>query len=198
LGKIFVPLLAFYFLGEQLSYSQYIGFFIIIIASVFLTFDRRRMRLNTAFWLMLVVSIVLAFQSVLIKYAYDQGVGWGTSIVWMTLFQWILATLFLLAPSNLAALNKTSTQARKIGFPFVGMVLLDWSGTLGQDFALYLLPVSIVKGIGSTQPLFALVYAILFSKKYPQVFREYIDRPHVRKKLFLFLCIIIGTLLVVW
>ncbi len=87
LGKIFVPVFAFILVNERLTALQYSGFFILVIANILITFDFRKMRLNKAFALMFMVSFVLSIQAVLLKYTYEQGVGWGSSIFWMTLFR---------------------------------------------------------------------------------------------------------------
>jgi drug/metabolite transporter (DMT)-like permease len=146
---------------------------------------------------MLFVSIILSFQSIALKYAYDEGVGWGSSIVWMTLFQFIIPSIFMLYPENAVALRDALLRYRTTGWPFVGMVLLDWCGTLGRTFSLTLIPVTVAKGIGGTQPLFALAYALLFSKKYPHFFREYIGRDGIWKKGILFIFILLGTVLTI-
>jgi drug/metabolite transporter (DMT)-like permease len=197
LGKIFVPILAFFLLSEKLSTLQYAGFVVLILSSMLLTFDVQRMRFNKAFWLMLFVSIMLSFQSIALKYAYDQGVSWGSSIVWMTLFQFLIPGVFMLYPKNLLALREALSNYRTTGLPFIGMVLLDWGGTLGRTFSLTIIPVTVAKGIGSTQPLFALTYALLFSRKYPHFFREYIGKDGLRKKGALFVFIIVGTVLTI-
>ena len=59
LGKIAVPFFAFFLVHERISDIQYLGFFIIIFSSLALTLNIRRLHLNTSFFLMLFVSIIL-------------------------------------------------------------------------------------------------------------------------------------------
>lgn len=194
LGKVFIPIFAFFLVGERLTAVQYGGFFILVAASILMTLDFRKMRLNKAFTLMLVVSFVLSLQSVLLKYVYEQGVGYGSSIVWMTLFQFLIAGVLMLSPKNLADVKESGQKLKSAGLLLVGAELLSWGGTLGSSYAIYLIPTSIAKGIASTQAIFVLIYALLFAKIWPSVFKEYLGGKDVAKKSLLFAFIIIGIL----
>src|SRR5206468_147478 len=72
-GKILVPFLAFFVVKERLSVHQYIAYFGITVCATLLAFDPKKFRLNRAAWLMLGVSAILSVQTVLYKYAFDQG-----------------------------------------------------------------------------------------------------------------------------
>lgn len=196
LGKIFVPLFAFLFIGERLNGLQYVGFFILTLSSVVLVFDVQKMRLNKAFILMLFVSVILAIQSILLKYVYMQGVGWGSSVLWMTLFQLLIAGLCMLSPKNLAGIKSSMRTVMPVAFLFIFMELLSWGGTLGSSYAIYTIPVSVGKGISSTQPIFVLIYALIFSKFRPHLFREYLGKGGVIKKAVLFILTIFGVVLI--
>jgi len=196
LGKIFVPLIAFFLVGERLTGLQYLGFFIITAASVLLALDVRKMKLNSAIVLMLLVSIVLAAQTVLLKYVYEHGVGWGTSIVWMTILQVVIAGVFMLTPQNIAEAKKSWSKMKSLGTLLVGIELLSTAGTLGSSYALYLIPVSVAQGIAGTQPIFALLYAILFVRLSPKFFKEYLGKKDIAKKVVLFVITIVGAVLV--
>jgi hypothetical protein len=73
---------------------------------------------------------------------------------------------------------------------------LTWAGEAAGAYAIYLIPVSVVKGITGTQPLFVLVYALLLGRILPSLFKE--DRAPtaiLRKAVFLVL-MIAGTVFV--
>jgi drug/metabolite transporter (DMT)-like permease len=198
LGKIFIPLLAFYFVGERLTLPQYAGFLILILSSVLLTLDFRKMRLNVVFFIMLGTSLALSLQAILLKYVYEQGMGWGTSVIWTCSFQFFMGLALMVWPANRAELRSSISRAKQVGLVVFGMEAFSVGGSLGSMLALYFIPISIAKAIAATQPIFVLVYALLFSKKYPHLFREYIGRDGVAKKSLLFVCIIAGTLLIVF
>lgn len=196
LGEIVVPLLAFLLVGERLTALQYAGFFVLIFASVFVTLDIRKMRLNRAFVLMLLVSTILALQSVLLKYVYTQGVGWGSSIVWMTVFQFIVAGACVLFQRSQADFKGSLEKFKSAWLLLIGVEFLSWGGNLAGSYALYLIPASVMKGITSTQPVFVLIYALLFVRVWPNLFREYLGKKDIAKKAISFAVMIAGVLLI--
>lgn len=114
----------------------------------------------------------------------------------MTFFQLGIVGAFMLAPKNFGAGKDAVAKIRSAGHLFVGMELLNWGGMLGGSYALYLIPASIAKGISSTQPIFVLIYAVLFAKFWPNLFKEYLGKDGVTKKIILFIFTIIGIFLV--
>ena len=60
LGYVLVPVLAYFMVDERLGVVQYVGFGIIIAASVVLNIENpRKIRINKAFYLMLLSSFLL-------------------------------------------------------------------------------------------------------------------------------------------
>ncbi|MDB5204165.1 MAG: Conserved hypothetical rane protein family [Candidatus Taylorbacteria bacterium] len=195
IGKIFSPLLAFFIVGEHLGIIQYIGFFLIIISSVCLTFDPNKFRLNKAFLLMLIVSILLVIQAVLYKYIFDAGVSWGSAMTWTTVLAFFISGLFVFLPKNLRDFKESSLKAKKIGWLFFFNQFLSWGGEAANTLALALIPVSIVKGITSIQSIFVFMFAFLFARKLPFLFKENL-KENTGKKIFLLILIAIGTILI--
>jgi drug/metabolite transporter (DMT)-like permease len=197
LGKISVPIFAFFLVHEHIATLQYLGFFLIVLSTIALTLEPKKLRLNSAFFLMLFVSVILCLQSVLFKYLYDQGVSWGSSIVWAGIFEFALAFLLVLLPMNFKHLKESTKRVSKIGPLFLLAQFLTWSGEAAGTFAVSLIPVSIAKGIGSTQPIFVLLYAALFRKKSSVMFKEELRSGDILKKVICFGCIVAGTILIV-
>ncbi len=197
LGDILTPLFAFLLVGEHLHHSQYVGFFIVTLASFLLTLNIKKLRLNTSLFLMLIVSIILTLQTVLWKYLFEQGLSWSTTIVWKTILQVAIASLFLFVPKNYQEFKGYYKKAKTIGLLFFFNQFLTWGGEVVALFALLVLPASIEKGIGSVQPLFVLLLAFLFAKKLPQVFKEYVGKDMLWRKITLFIVMIIGIFLII-
>lgn len=193
LGKLFVPLFAYLLINEKLSSHQYVGFLILTLSGIILSVDFKKMTLNKAFILMAIVSVLLAIQSVLLKYVYQAGMSWGSSIFWMTLFQFLIASCLFFQPKNFNELSSSIAKIRSAGKLLLLMELLSYGGTLGSSYALYLIPVSIAKGVASTQPVFVLIYALLFAKFAPKLFKEYLGKDGIIKKIILFILTIIGV-----
>ena len=197
LGKIFTPLFAYFIVGEHLKDIQYAGFFIIISSSVLLTLDFRQIRLNKEFFYMLAVSLLLTIQFVLYKYLSDHSVKWGTLVFWVAISDFTIAALFMFHRKNYDDLRNSLSNVKSQGKLFVLNQFLTWGGDVVGVSALYYLPVSLFEGIESTQPIFVLIFALLFAKKFPDIFKEYIGRDKLTKKVILFLLIIIGTILII-
>lgn len=199
LGDAFIPFLAFVFVGERLAWSQYAGFFIIIFSSTLLTINLRKMRFNRAFLLMLLSSTLVSLQVVVIKVAYDLGLTWGSLIVWMTVLQAVEVFLIVaLVPANRRAFKNISSAMRGNWGRYAALEVLTWVGTKSSYLAITFIPVTVAVAIANTQPVFPLIYAWLFGKRNPELYREYLDRANVIKKVFLFSCIIVGAVLTVY
>ena len=196
LGKVTIPIMAFFFLGERLTVFQYVGFAVLVGSSVVLSADFKSWRLSRSFYLMLGVSILLAVQAILIKYAFSFGITWSTLVTWMSLFELLIAALTMFSTKNRHALMSLFKALDGKWNLFLQMEVVGWLGNMGSYYALAVIPVSVAKGIASTQPAFPLLYASLFSKKHPELFREYLGRDGVVKKLLLFCSIAGGTLLI--
>ncbi|MEO5646463.1 MAG: EamA family transporter [Candidatus Paceibacterota bacterium] len=196
IGKIFVPLFAFFVAGERLLSLQYVGFFLVIISSVFLTLDIKKLRFDKALFFMLLVSLILTAQGVLYKYVFNQGASWGTVVVWMALYHLIFIAVPMLAKSNRKDL-KGSVQLLKgrKGLFFLNQ-FLGWGGEAVYMLAIFLIPVSVVKGITSTQSIFVLLFAVFFAKNGNAVFHEQIRKETIWKKAALLVFIVIGAILI--
>ena len=82
LGEITVPVLSFFLLGEILNLHQYIGFAIIIMASVALSIKGSRIpKLSRAFYYMVIASLLISFRVVLIKYVMNLDGNWINIVI---------------------------------------------------------------------------------------------------------------------
>jgi len=195
-GKIIVPVLAYFIVRERLSVVQYVGYFGVTICATFLAFDWKKFRLNQAAWLMLGVSAMLSLQQVLYKYCFEHGADWVTVLTWCSIVQFSLAGIFSLRPTIRRDIVTTAKSIRYIVPLVFLMQLLTWGGEATASYALSLIPASVASGIDSTQPIFVLVFAALFVKKKPDLFREHLEGGSLLKKILLFVVMAIGAVLV--
>ncbi len=197
LGRIFVPIFAFLFVGEVLKLTQYLGFFIIILGSATLTLNNlRTLRFNKSFFYMLVCSILLAIEAVMYKYLFE-SVSWSTGFVWTTLFSSTIIFCFLFVPKLRRDIREQTSDLKRNVPVFAFEELLTFGGSATSTFAISLVPVTLVKSIGAFQPFFVLIYALILGKSFPRMFRENVDRRSVVKKFMLFAIMIIGVILIV-
>ena len=192
IDKIFVPLLAFFIVGEVLTVTQYIGFVIILFSSMMLTLHHHgKFRLNKSFLYMFVCSLLLAFEGVIYKYLFE-SVSWSTGFSWGLIFSFLVILPTLLFSHHRKSVKLQVKKFEKKIHIFVSNEFLNFAGAALTTFAVSIAPVTFIKGIDSIQPLFVLVYAIIFSRLLPKIFREKVDLKNIEKKLLLFALMLIG------
>jgi drug/metabolite transporter (DMT)-like permease len=196
LGKLSIPLFAYLLVGERLTRLQYVGFLLIITASIFLTIDVRRLRLNDTFLLMALVSVVLSLQTVLYKYLFQTGVSWSTAIVWTSITQCIIAGIGMISRERLPDLTAAQKLLTGNGPIFLLSQCFTWSGSVAGQLATYIMPVSIVSAINSTQPIVILVCAVVCGSRIPRLFREQLETRVSATKIALFMFMVLGALLI--
>ncbi len=197
LGKFFIPIFSFLFVGEILRASQYVGFFIIVIASMLLSLKRaENIRLNNAFFYMLFSGFLLAIEAVLYKYVLE-SVSWSTAVVSTSLSSGLIVLSFFLIPHVRRNLFEQIRQLKGVVGLFTLNELIAFIGNIISPYVVSLVPVTIAKSVEGFQPFFVLLYAIIFRRWLPGVFQEVVGWKMVLKKVALFGCMIIGVVLVV-
>ena len=191
LGKIAVPVLAYFIVNEKLSLTQYCGFGIILLSTFLLNFDIKKLKINIAFFLMLVVSLLLSLSSVLSKYSL-QSVDFVTVLFWGSLLTTSISLSLLLLPQYRTDIISSFPKYKKRIKLFLSNEILNQGGTLAGTIALAHLPVLAVKSIGSSQSIFTLLLGFVLYKIFGNRFNENLTRQEVIKKLISFITIIIG------
>lgn len=195
LGKVSVPILAYFIVGEKLSPIQYTGFGIILLSSFLLNFDRKQLKLNIAFFLMLIVSLALSLASVLEKYCLEK-VDFITLVFWMALLTTLISFSFLLIKSIRTDVANTFPKYKKKFNLFIANEVLSQGGSLAMIIALSQLPVLTIKSINSSQSIFTLLLGFALYKLFGDKFKENLKQKEVLKKLISFVFIMIGIYLV--
>jgi drug/metabolite transporter (DMT)-like permease len=192
LGKLFTPLLAFLLLKESLAPVQYVGFFFVVTASAALTFDRATFRFQKALLYMLGVSLSLVFQAVLFKKLYEEGVSWGTSVVWSGAMDFVVALSIVALQRNARELWRWRRQSGLL----VLNQLLAWTGEVLGLYALTRIPVSVFEGVDAGQPMFVLLLSMAFARRFPDLLKEDLAPRHLGGKAVLFVVMLVGTLMI--
>ena len=195
LGKVFVPLLAFLFVGEVLHPTQYLGFFILILSSALITMEPGKLKFNRSFMYMALSSLLIALETVIYKYIFT-NVNWITGFTWALLFSFFLLLPLLMLKKTRASIRAQAHVFRKTFHLFALEELLTFGGFAAITYAISVASVTIVNAIGSFQPFFVLLYALIFSRLFPTVFKEKIDRISLLKKMVFFALMISGVILI--
>lgn len=198
LGKIIIPVMAYFMLGEKLSFWQYIGFFIIIWFSLILNHKKsKKLKINRAFYYMLFVSIIIAVQMVLFKYILNY-LDWVSTSFYTIIFSnlW-LSLCFFQKRARRDIYHRWPKYRAKIHY-FLLNEGLDQTGNITAKYALSQLSVVTTTGIASTQPIFVLISCIILHHFFGKKIKEKICKKHIIKKSICFVMILLGTVLTVW
>ena len=197
LGKILLPVFAFVIVGEKLCFWQYIGFFVIIISTLFLNLKKGVcFQINFAFYLMLMASLMITLNTIFSKKALLE-MNWMSFSFYYIILSDVFLFLALIHPKFLKNIKKDFKVFKK-NFPLLMLMeIVDRAAVLTGIFALSLLPVMVRAGISSTTPIFVLLYSVILYKIFGSRFKENLGRGEMVKKLLCFLFIIIGVVLTV-
>lgn len=197
-GQVFVPILAYFIVGEILSWLQYVGMFLIIIASVLLNLQPgEKFKLSSSLWWMVLCTFILAFEYVLYKLAFN-SVDWITGFSWPVVFSFIFASfLFLISSARRSIGLDISTQSiKKFSILTVGQLASFFGIALGT-YAVSIAPVTVVRSVMASEPAIVLLIAALFGGMFPNVFSEKTDQSSLFRKITLFIIIGIGLTLAI-
>ncbi|MEK6947937.1 MAG: EamA family transporter [Nanoarchaeota archaeon] len=195
LGRIFVPILAFFLVGEVLSVKQYVGFLIIILAGAFLTFNIKNFHFNKSFYWMMLCSFIIAIDVVIYKYIFNM-VDWSTGFFWATVFSFLFSIPLLFFPKIRFDIKKSYNKFKN-GFKLFALEeFITFAGQASLTFAVSLKSVTLVSAISSFQPIFVLFYGFILGKYFPGMFKEKSSLFDILKKLFLFIIMIFGVILI--
>ncbi len=194
-AKIFVPLFAFLIVDERLKMSQYLGFLIIILCSALLTWNgERKIRFNRSLLYMTTASLILSFEVVIFKYIFTTA-SWSTGLTWSLVFSFLFSLPLLLSSRLRKNIVDQIHHFKKNSHFFLLEELATFGGFAVYTYVLTFIPVTLMEGVASFQPLFVLLYALLFSRLFPNSFKEKITTRDLIKKGLLFILMVVGVIL---
>lgn len=198
LGRILLPIFAYVIVGEKLCLSQYIGFFIIIISTLFLNLKKGvQLKINLAFYLMLLASLMTTLSVIFSKKAM-LDMNWLSFCFYSILLSDVFLILGFCSPKFIRLIKQDFPVFKKNLPLLMIMEVIDRSAVLTAVFSLSLLPVMVRSAISSTSPIFVLVYSLLLYKFFGSRFKEDLNKAEMLKKIVCFLFIIIGVVLTVY
>ena len=195
LGKLFVPVLAFLLVHETLGLSQYVGFFIIVIASALLSYEGAkgvRFKFNSSLWWMVLCSFIIAVEVVLYRYVFS-SLSWSSGFVWS-----FVASLVVILP-----LLFFSTVRKQIRLDYsifrenIAIIVVEEFATfLGMGMvtlAISLQKVALVETVMSLQPMVILGLGYGWSRFFLKEKKYHLDRSQVTRRVMLFLVMMVGV-----
>ncbi len=198
LGQVIVPILSFVILREVLNLHQYIGFMIIIMASIALSIKGDKIpKLNRAFYYMMLSSFMLSSRIIFVKLVIKEEGNWVNLVFWPNLISGII-------PLGLLFIKKYRKDIVKHFPPYLHKCPLFalnefvyfWAVTTETYGVSKLSPV-VSASIDRMEPIFLLAISGFLLYVFNIKLKEKITMRILLKKLFCFVLMILGVILVV-
>ena len=198
LGQITIPLMSFLFLGEVLSIEQYIGFIIIILSSIALSVKGKKIpKLSKAFYYMVLVSLLKSGYFILEKYVLIEDENWINMVIYPNIISGLLPFTFFFVKKWRRNIIKNFPIYRSKFKIFAINEFLCYLELVAQVYGMSGLSPVVSASIGATFPIFMLLFCYIGLKKFNIPLNEKISREQLIKKIFCFIYIILGVILVV-
>lgn len=198
LGAIIIPILTWFLLNEHLLLEQYIGFGIIVMSSVALSIKGRKIpKLSKAFYFVLFSSFLRSLYIVLEKYVLEKETNWINVTIYPNLISGFLPFSFLFIKKwRKDILRNFPPYLTKFKF-FAINEFLCFLGLVSTVYALSGISAVVNSAIVAMQPIFMLMMSYFMLKQYNIPLNEKLSLQIMEKKLFCFILIVLGVILVV-
>lgn len=198
LGEIIIPFLSYFFLNERLVFTQYIGFVIVIMASLALSVKGNKIpKLNRAFYYMFFAALLWAGRVVLGKYVLNNDDNWVNMVVYPNLISGILPFGLLLVRKYRCDIVRNFPPYLSKFKIFVFNEFVCFFALVCSVYGLSGLSPVVSVSIGASQPIFMLLISFCMLRFLGIKLREKITPKILLKKIFCFILIILGVILVV-
>lgn len=193
---VFVLILSYLMLGENLTIKGYIGSSLIIVASFALSLEKLKFgifKFRKSFFFIILSSFLFALAQVLYKFGVTEVPFWNTlPYEGFGIALGALSVLFY--KNNINKIKKETSKLSKRAYSLMGLneaiyILARYTGY----FAISLISVGLVSVLAGFQSLFGLIYGIILSIKFPYILREVITKKTLGLKITSIILIIIGS-----
>lgn len=200
LSAAFSYLLAFIFLKETLTFTQFTGCVFILIGSVALSLKKinRTYGINKrVFILMTLASLLAAANSLIFKVIAIEETFWTTEF-WEFVGFSIMGFLILafVKPYRTQFLKVLRTNSTGIISLNIFNEAINLVSKIAFNFGTLLAPIALVTFVTEGfQPFIVLALGIILTKLLPKLIKENIKKQYLMRKIFAILIIFIGTLI---
>ena len=196
LSYVFIPLLAYIFLGEKLHFRQYVGSVFIIMSAFFITAENiKKFKFSKALYLVGFAAVLFAVTALLQKYVYDT-VDFFSGYMFFC-FGMGLGSIFYAISFKEGRVFFSDFKKVFVKWIFIFAIaeLINIAAEFTMNLAISKGPVSLVKVIEGIQPIYVLGFALILAPFFPKYAREAVGGK-ISKKLFLMLVILGGLYLI--
>ncbi len=195
---VFSYILGHFILGETLTQAQLIGGAIILMGALILSLDfteKHNTKFKTKATLFMVVACALiALSGVLFKFVTEEGSFWVSSFwEYAGLGATGLSLFFFKKSYRTSFLSMIRTGGAKIFSLNIGSEAITIIGNMLTNFALLLVPVTLVYLVDSYQPVIVLLLTFICTKYFPFIVKEKFAFRSIVPKLIAIGVMIVGT-----
>ncbi len=196
---IFSFILGYIFLGETLTTHQLLGGLVVMVGATIISIDfsgeKRKFKWKPALY-MLLSSLMVAAVGVIFKFVTISGSFWLSSF-WEYVGLGVVGIgLYVLVPKYR---NEFKTMNKQGGLRIILLNTFSESftiiGNLLTNYALLLVPVTMVYLVGSFQPVIVLVFTLIGTKFFPSVVNEDMSRKVLLPKVLAISIMIVGSII---
>ena len=166
LGQIFTMILSLFLLGELLSLEQYIGAIILLTGIVVVIWGKQENHPNKIRGIVCGLLSILCFSvsAIMVKMAIAD-----VEVVTATFYRMAFGTIFTLGfgvmGKQLPSWVKPLRDKRLLALFILNVFVITYGGFLLSMVAIKLISVSLVSVLGTTEPVFVLLFAYLINKE---------------------------------
>ena len=166
LGQIFTMILSLLLLGELLSLEQYIGAIILLSGIVIVIWGKQENHPNKVRGIVCGLLSILCFSvsAIMVKMAIAD-----VEVVTATFYRMAFGTIFTLGfgvmGKQLPSWVKPLRDKRLLALFILNVFVITYGGFLLSMVAIKLISVSLVSVLGTTEPVFVLLFAYLINKE---------------------------------
>lgn len=192
-------LLSYFFLQEQISLKQFLGFSLILTASLGASIKRvkDKFKISEELFYILAADTIWAIGYIVFDIVAPNN-SFNALIAYESLGVAIGGLfLYFLIPIVKKSFNITLKKINKAGLGFVFTnEFLYLMGRISTYYAVALGPVALVAIVGSTQVFFGIILGIILTLFMPKVFKEDLSKEGLLKKSLFGLVVFIGIILI--
>ena len=197
IGQVIIPILSYLVLDDILTLHQYIGFAIIIMASVALSIKNTKIpKLNRAFWYMLFASFLLSFRVIVVKYTLNLEGNWVNLVIYPDIISGIIPFGLLFVAKYRKDIVKNFPPYLKKFKIFALDEFICFLGLVCSTYALDKLSPVVNSAINNMRPIFLLFIGAILLYFYNIPLKEKITIRTLIRKMFFFILMIFGVVLV--
>lgn len=192
-SAIFVVLISFFFLGEMLLSTQYLGIALITLGAILISM-RKRFSFNKGAVFALLAAFMSAINFILFSIT-EASVSYLVVFGYTRIFYFFLVIpLFFLLKNDLKESYRRGKNKFLFGATFaealnsLSVFFLAWAFSLGSA--------SLVSAVLSTEPFIVIVFATLLTWFFPQLIKEEADKGTLIYKIIAIVMIFAGVWLI--